>query len=70
MRQYTTNLEWIKQLFVGIEDETDDFKTSIYIKSDGFDKKDIGDGEKGLLELPEDILLLLIKYLTPKDLIR
>ena len=69
MKQYT-NMEWIKQLFVGIEDETDDFKTSIYIKSDGFDKKDIGDGEKGLLELPEDILLLLIKYLTPKDLIR
>ena len=63
-------MEWIKQLFVGIEDETDDFNTSIYIKSDSFDKKDIGDGEKGLLELPEDILLLLIKYLTPKDLIR
>ena len=69
MKQYT-NMEWIKQLFVGIEDETDDFNTSIYIKIDGFDKKDIGDGEKGLLELPEDILLLLIKYLTPKDLIR
>ena len=69
MKQYT-NMEWIKQLFVGIEDETVDFNTSIYIKSDGFDKKDIGDGEKGLLELPEDILLLLIKYLTPKDLIR
>ena len=69
MKQYT-NMEWIKQLFVGIEDETVDFNTSIYIKSDSFDKKDIGDGEKGLLELPEDILLLLIKYLTPKDLIR
>jgi hypothetical protein len=69
MKPYTS-MEWIKQLFVGIEDETDDFNTSIYIKSDGFDKKDIGDGEKGLLELPEDILLLLIQYLTPKDLIR
>ena len=69
MKPYT-NMEWIKQLFVGIEDQTDDLNTSIRIKSDGFDKKDIGDGEKGLLELPEDILLLLIQYLTPKDLIR
>ena len=69
MKPYT-NMEWIKQLFVGIEDETDDFSTSINIKSDGFDKKDIGDGNKGLLELPEDILLLLIQYLSPKDLIR
>ena len=71
MRQYTTNLEWIKQLFVGIEyEENDGFNSSKYVNSEGFHKNYSRDDEKGLLDLPEDILLLLIQYLSPKDLIR
>ena len=71
MRQYTANLEWIKQLFIGIEyDENDGFNTSKYGNSEGFHKNYSRDDEKGILDLPEDIILLLTQYLSPKDLIR
>ena len=70
MRQYTANLEWIKQFFIGTEDENDGFNTSKHVNSEGFHKNYSRDDEKGILDLPEDIILLLTQYLSPKDLIR
>ena len=70
MKQYTANLEWIKRLFIGIEDQNDGLGTSKHVISDGFDKKDDKDNDKNILDLPEDIILLFFQYLSPKDLIR
>jgi hypothetical protein len=70
MKQYTANLEWIKQLFIGIEHQNDGLDTSKHVISDGFDKKNGIDNDKSILDLPEDIILLFFQYLSPKDLIR
>ena len=70
MKQYTAHLEWIKQLFIGIEDQNGGFNTSKHVISDGFDKKESKDNDKNILDLPEDIILLFFQYLSPKDLIR
>ena len=70
MKQYTANLEWIKQLFIGIEHQNYGFDTSKHVIIDGFDKKDSQDNDKNILDLPEDIILLFFQYLSPKDLIR
>ena len=45
MKQHTTNLEWLKQLFIGTDYASDCYETSKHVAIDDMDKEE-AKGEK------------------------